>query len=140
MRAERPQPARPRRRGGPLAAGGSRGPRLPGILPLAGGVLSDRYLDVAAPPPGSRIATAGERYYRGSYSADNLARVARLRDLARDNGFSTAGLALAWLRALPGVSAPIVSPSTEAQWQAVREAWEHNLDDGVLATVSDLFR
>ena len=33
--------------------------------PLAGGVLSERYLDGAAPEEGSRIAVAGDVYYKG---------------------------------------------------------------------------
>lgn len=107
--------------------------------PLAGGVLSDRYLDGAAPAPGSRIAVAGDRYYPGMHSPGNLARVARLRDVARGSGISTAGLALAWLRGHPGIAASIVSPSTRAQWQAVREAISADLNDNLLGQVSEIF-
>lgn len=107
--------------------------------PLAGGVLSDRYLDGAPPVPGSRIAVAGDRFYPGMYTEQNLARVGRLRQVARAQGISTAGLALAWLRAHPAVTASIVSPSTEAQWQAVREATEAELGDDVLAEISAIF-
>ncbi|HYZ53030.1 MAG TPA: aldo/keto reductase [Streptosporangiaceae bacterium] len=52
---------------------------------------------------------------------------------------STAGLALAWLLAHPAVTAPIVSPSTGAQWQAVREAIDVEIDDEVLDRVSEIF-
>jgi aryl-alcohol dehydrogenase-like predicted oxidoreductase len=107
--------------------------------PLAGGVLSDRYLDIPAPPAHSRIAVAGDRFYPGMYSPDNLARVARLRVLARAKGVSTAGLALAWLRTHAAVTAPIVSPSTASQWQAVRDALTVEDDDDVLFAVSELF-
>ncbi|MEU4673132.1 aldo/keto reductase [Amycolatopsis sp. NPDC023774] len=107
--------------------------------PLAGGVLSDRYLDGTAPGPGSRIALAGDRYYAGMHSAENLIRVGALRDLARDNGISTAGLALAWLLAHPAVTAPVVSPSAETQWQAIREAVGADLDDTLFAAVSAVF-
>lgn len=107
--------------------------------PLAGGVLSDRYLYGGTPAPGSRIAVAGDRYYPGMHSPENLARVARLRDLARDRQMSTAGLALAWLLARPAVTAPIVSPSTWEQWQAVREAVDARVDADTLAAVSAVF-
>jgi aryl-alcohol dehydrogenase-like predicted oxidoreductase len=107
--------------------------------PLAGGVLSDRYLDGAAPAPGSRIAVAGDRYYSGMYSTENLTRVARLRDVARHHGMSVAGLALAWLRAHPAVTASIVSPSTGAQWRAVREAMDAEVGDDLFAEVSTIF-
>jgi len=82
--------------------------------PLAGGVLSDRYLDARAPAPGSRIAVAGDRYYAGMHTESNLARVAALREVAERHGVSVSGLALAWLRAHPLVTAPIVSPSKPA--------------------------
>ena len=108
--------------------------------PLAGGVLSDRYLDGAAPAPGSRIAVAGDRYYAGMHAPGNLARVAQLRDVARKNGISTAGLALAWLRAHPMVTASIVSPSTQPQWLAVREAISTDIHETLLGEVAEIFR
>jgi aryl-alcohol dehydrogenase-like predicted oxidoreductase len=107
--------------------------------PLAGGVLSDQYLDKAAPPAGSRIAVVGDLYYRGMHSPENLARVARLRDVAGKNGISTSGLALAWLRGRPAVTASIVSPSSPAQWRAVSEAVSDSVSDGVLGEVGEIF-
>jgi aryl-alcohol dehydrogenase-like predicted oxidoreductase len=107
--------------------------------PLAGGVLSDRYVDGQAPAPGSRIAVAGEKYYAGMYTEANVARVTRLRDVARERGISVAGLALAWLRANPSVTAPVVAPSTEAQWQAVREALATDLTFDEFGQVGAIF-
>ena len=107
--------------------------------PLAGGVLSSRYLDGARPVPGSRIAVAGDRYYPGMHTEANLARVAALRELARAREMSVSGLALAWLRAHPLVTAPIVSPSKPAQWEAVREALVVDLSEDERAEISALF-
>jgi 1-deoxyxylulose-5-phosphate synthase len=107
--------------------------------PLAGGVLSDRYLDGADVAPGSRIAVAGALYYQGMHTADNLARVAALRDFARDRGLSVAGMALAWLRAHPAVTASIVSPSRASQWQAVREALAYDLSSEEFRQIGTLF-
>jgi 1-deoxyxylulose-5-phosphate synthase len=107
--------------------------------PLAGGVLSERYLDGAPVPPDSRIGIAGDMFYPGAHSEDNLARVARLRDLARTTGHTVSGLALAWLRAHPAVTAPIVSPRTGEQWQAVREALDTDLDDDTFGRISEIF-
>jgi aryl-alcohol dehydrogenase-like predicted oxidoreductase len=121
----------------PLAA--AEGIAYTAFSPLAGGVLSDRYLDGAPPAPGSRIAVAGDRYYPGMHSPENLDRVARLRDVARENGISTAGLALAWLRAHPVVTASIVSPSTQAQWLAVSEAISADVNDSLRGEVSEIF-
>jgi aryl-alcohol dehydrogenase-like predicted oxidoreductase len=107
--------------------------------PLAGGVLSEQYLGGGPPPPGSRIAVAGHLYYPGKHTEANLARVAALRDLAAGRDLSVSGLALAWLRAHPLVTAPIVSPSKPAQWQAVREALAVELTEDERAEISALF-
>ena len=107
--------------------------------PLAGGVLSDRYLDGAQPEDGSRIAVAGDMYYQGFYTPENLERVAALRDVARDLGTSVSGLALAWLRDHPAVTAPIVAPSRAAQWDAVHDAEKLRLDEPTRDRVSQIF-
>jgi aryl-alcohol dehydrogenase-like predicted oxidoreductase len=107
--------------------------------PLAGGVLSDRYLGGGPPAPGSRIAVAGHLYYPGKHTEANLARVAALHEVARRRGVSVSGLALAWLRAHPLVTAPIVSPSKPAQWQAVREALAVDLTADERAEISAIF-
>ncbi|WP_020497478.1 aldo/keto reductase [Sciscionella marina] len=107
--------------------------------PLAGGVLSERYLDGAEIAPDSRIGLAGETYYAGRYSEENLAKVAALRELAREREVSVAGIALAWLRAHPAVTAPIVAPSKPAQWQAVTEALRLGLDEETFAQIGAIF-
>jgi aryl-alcohol dehydrogenase-like predicted oxidoreductase len=122
----------------PLAA--AEGIGYMAFSPLAGGMLSDRYLAEAAPPAGSRMAVVGDLYYAGMHTRENLVRVAQLRDLARKNGISTSGLALAWLRAHPVVTASIVSPSTQAQWRAVSEAISTDLNDDLLGEASEIFR
>jgi 1-deoxyxylulose-5-phosphate synthase len=106
--------------------------------PLAGGILSDRYLKGAEPVPGSRIAVA--RGFYADYLTDAvLDRVQALSDMARDYDVSTSGLALAWLTRHPDVTAPIVSPRTAAQWQAVDEAVELELGDDDLDRIGALF-
>ena len=106
--------------------------------PLAGGLLSDRYLDTAPPEPGSRIAVAGVMYEEGQKAVES-GQVARLLPLAVRNGVSIAGLALAWLRAHPDVTAPIVSPSRAGQWEAVSEALDLDLDPETLAQIDEIF-
>ncbi len=104
--------------------------------PLAGGILSDRYLDGARPAPGSRAA-AGDLGY--ALTDDVLAAVRRLAQHAADLGVSTAGLALAWLRWHPHVTAAIVAPRTDDQWRAVDEALTLDLDDRTAQAVGALF-
>jgi aryl-alcohol dehydrogenase-like predicted oxidoreductase len=107
--------------------------------PLAGGVLSDRYLDGAEAEPGSRIAVAGHLYYKGFHTPENLEKVASLREMANERGVSVSALALAWLRDHQAVTAPIVSPSKPAQWDAVREATETRLSEAEHAQISAIF-
>src|SRR4051812_39771506 len=89
--------------------------------PLAGGLLSDRYLGGVEPKPGSRIDLAGA-IYASVNTPGGLERVERLAARARDLDVSTAALALAWLRWHPHVTAPIVSPHWSGHWDAVHEA------------------
>jgi 1-deoxyxylulose-5-phosphate synthase len=107
--------------------------------PLAGGVLSERYLDGAAPQPGSRIAVAGELYYKGFYTHENLEKVARLRDVSKKMNISVSGLALAWLRDHEHTTAPIVAPRTKAHWDAVIEADGIRLDTESFDRISVIF-
>jgi aryl-alcohol dehydrogenase-like predicted oxidoreductase len=107
--------------------------------PLAGGVLSDRYLDGVEVEPDSRIAIAGTHFYPGMYTAENLARVTALRDLAREREATVAGMALAWLRAHPSVTAPIIAPSKPEHWHAVREALGLALDEEDTARINEIF-
>jgi 1-deoxyxylulose-5-phosphate synthase len=104
--------------------------------PLAGGVLSDRYLGGARPASGSRAA-AGDVGY--ALTDDVLDRVRELARQAAALGVSTAGLALAWLRAHPRVTAAIVAPRTGDQWRAVDEALALDLDEPAAAAVGALF-
>ena len=107
--------------------------------PLAGGVLSERYLDGAAPEEGSRIAVAGDVYYKGFHTPENLEKVSALRGVAGELGVGVSALALAWLRDHHGVTAPIVAPRTAGQWDSVVEAGLIRLDDGTHARIGSLF-
>jgi aryl-alcohol dehydrogenase-like predicted oxidoreductase len=106
--------------------------------PLAGGILSDRYLGGALPVAGSRIDVA-PGMYSGAFTEQNLARVELLGDIARERETSIPGLALAWLRHHPAVTAPIVSPRREHQWDAVREALDIEMDDELAERIGALF-
>ena len=117
--------------------------------PLAGGILSDRLIDVVQqsdrdpdelpePAAGSRLALA-PAMYASSFTVPNLARVTALRGLARELDVSTSGLALAWLRRQPLVTATIVAPRRTEQWDAVAESLALELDEDMAERVSALF-
>ncbi|MES2093101.1 MAG: aldo/keto reductase [Actinomycetota bacterium] len=111
--------------------------------PLAGGILSDRYLtadpeELPDPAPGSRLSLA-PAMYTAAFTLPNLARVARLEPLARDRGVGIPALALAWLRQHPLVSATIVSPRRTEQWDAVTDATTMDFDDALADQLGAMF-
>jgi aryl-alcohol dehydrogenase-like predicted oxidoreductase len=120
----------------PLAVGESIG--YTGYSPLAGGLLSDRYLGDEEPAEGSRLAIA-PAMYADSFTEENRARVARLASLAREHEVGVSALALAWLRWHPSVTASIVSPRRTQQWDAVTESLALDLDDELAEQVGALF-
>ncbi|QKX63623.1 uncharacterized protein TRUGW13939_10794 [Talaromyces rugulosus] len=92
--------------------------------PLKQGILTGKYNDVAAPPPGSRLAegdgrsafitnfakTFGDETWKA-----NLAVVARLKPIAEELGATLAQLALAWALKNPNVSSLITGASRPEQ-------------------------
>ncbi|HEY0260094.1 MAG TPA: aldo/keto reductase [Lacisediminihabitans sp.] len=121
----------------PLAAGEGIG--YTGYSPLAGGLLSDRYLDPEVEAPADSRLGIAPAMYADAVTDENRLRVGRLADLARDLDVSTSGLALAWLRWHPLLTAPIVSPRRTEQWDAVTEALALDLDDELAERIGSLF-
>lgn len=109
-----------------------------GYSPLAGGLLSDRYLGDEEPLDGSRLAIAPARY-ADVFTEENRARVGSLVPLAREREMSVAGLALGWLLWHPLVTASVVSPRHTEQWDAVTEAVALDLDDELAERIGALF-
>ena len=111
--------------------------------PLAGGILSGRYLtddpeELPDPAAGSRLALA-PAMYAAAFTLPNLARIADLESLAREREVGIAALALAWLRRHPQVTATIVSPRHTEQWDAVTDAASMDFDDALAEQVAALF-
>jgi aryl-alcohol dehydrogenase-like predicted oxidoreductase len=87
--------------------------------PLAGGVLSGKYRRGEEPPPGSRLSLRPDA--AASMTEDLHERLEILAARAASFGVSSAGLALAWVMAQPGVR-PIAGASRPAHLDAVAEA------------------
>ena len=95
--------------------------------PLAGGWLTGKYRRGEVPPPGSRMTQRPEPYER--YRSDPRV-FAPLDDLGREaaeRGVSMAAVALAWLLAVPGITAIVVGPNRVAHLDPVLEALELEL-------------
>ena len=82
--------------------------------PLGGGWLSGKYRRDQPPPAESRFAIRGTMVAEGD-EARAFAALERLEAVAAAKGCSLSQLALAWLLAQPGVTAPICGPRTVEQ-------------------------
>jgi aryl-alcohol dehydrogenase-like predicted oxidoreductase len=106
--------------------------------PLAGGWLTGKYRRGAPPPAGSRMTLRPEPYRR--FDSEPVYRsLAALERAARERGVSTAGLALAWLRAHPGVTSIVVGPRRPQHLEPVREALDLELTPAEHDEVGSLF-
>lgn len=86
--------------------------------PLRGGWLSGAYhRGMAAPPPGSRVATAEAEGWGESWSAYNRESTWQLLDtlhaVAAEAGRAPAQVAINWLLGRPEVTAPLIGARTE---------------------------
>jgi aryl-alcohol dehydrogenase-like predicted oxidoreductase len=110
-----------------------------GVLPwgpLGAGFLTGRYGRDEAPPEGTRIGDASddleEALHRRGTEA-NFRAVDEAGMVAEELGASVAQVALAWLLAQPGVTAPIIGPRTSAQLGDLLPAAQLSLSDDQVA-------
>jgi aryl-alcohol dehydrogenase-like predicted oxidoreductase len=89
--------------------------------PLAGGWLTGKYRRGAEPPPGSRMTLRPEPYTE--YDRDEVFdALESFEREAASRGVSMAGLALAWVLAVPEVTAVVIGPSSAEHLTPVVEA------------------
>lgn len=89
--------------------------------PLAGGWLAGKYRRGEEPPSGSRMTMRPEPY-RHLDDERVWSGLEALEARARERSVSTAGLALAWAVAAPGVASVVVGPRRPEHLEPVREA------------------
>ena len=106
--------------------------------PLCGGLLTGKYDLEDDYPAGSRMSLRPEPYLR-FWNRATFDRIARLASAAADLDVSTAGLALAWLRHHPDISATIVGPRRLDHFRAVEEAMRIDLTDAEWAGIGAWF-
>jgi aryl-alcohol dehydrogenase (NADP+) len=86
--------------------------------PLGAGFLSGRYRRDEPPPPGSRVADAGDDWEEARHRRAverNFQVVEAAQAIAADHGATVSKVALAWLLGIEGVTAPILGPRTLEQ-------------------------
>jgi aryl-alcohol dehydrogenase-like predicted oxidoreductase len=106
--------------------------------PLAGGWLTGRYRRGTDYPAGSRMTQRPDGYRK--YETDAVFDALEAFEVrAREHGVSMAGLAIAWLLGVPGVSAVIVGPTRAEQLEPVGEALSLQLSADEHADLRGLF-
>lgn len=101
--------------------------------PLAGGMLSGKYLDGAEDgrysksDPGGRLAQVP------------VEQLKQLRDLAQQNDLTLPTLALAWVAGQPGITSPIIGARSEAQLRESSAAVQTKLSPEVMEAVDAIF-
>ncbi len=108
--------------------------------PLAGGLLTGKHQRAAPPPAGSRftLGTAARTYTERYWQEREFATVDAFVNLARAGNIEPATLAVAWVLAHPGVTAPLIGASKPEQLKASIAAVEFKLDPGLKAKLDQL--
>ncbi len=85
--------------------------------PLAGGLLTGKHSNQAAPPEGSRfqLGTAGARYQERYWHAQQFEAIEALRTIAKEAAMSMATMAMRWVMSHPAITAPIIGASRPEQ-------------------------
>ena len=105
--------------------------------PLGGGWLTGKYRRGENAPAGSRFAGRGMDFAGAAY-APTFDALEGLAGMAETKGITMSQLALAWLLAQPGITAPIIGPRNPEQLQDNLGALEVTLTEGDLAAIDDI--
>lgn len=110
------------------------------FCPLAGGTITDRYLNGL--PPDSRQGKrgeAGEKWWREQKEKGVFDRLGQLSDIARERGQTLAQMALAWTVRLPAVTSALIGASSAEQVKQNVAALDHlEFDKEELARIDDV--
>ncbi len=102
--------------------------------PIAGGMLSGKYVPGAEPIPGTRFALdgVGETYRRRYWDRRYLEVAAELAQVAEKHGMSLVTAAVAWVLANANVSSAVIGASKPAQLADHLRATEVELPEGLM--------
>lgn len=105
---------------------------------MAQGLLTDKYLDGI--PDNARVnQPGGDSLHSSHLSAENLAHVRGLNEIARQRGQSLAQMALAWVLRQPQVTSTLLGASSAAQIRECVGALDHlDFSAGELAAIDRL--
>ena len=106
--------------------------------PLAGGVLSGKYLN-GARPEGSRWSKSQRNgLFRDNATVDKA--VGDYMQVAQKYGLTSAQLALAWCAQVDGVTSTIIGATSLSQLKEDIDAFDKSLSDDVLTDIDSIIR
>ncbi|NUL47581.1 aldo/keto reductase family protein [Cellulosimicrobium funkei] len=104
--------------------------------PMAGGILTGKYLPGQQPPEGSRGADeSGARTMSSKMTDEVLTAVQKLRPIAEGLGATMGQLAIAWVLSNPNVAGALVGASRPEQVAENVKALDLTLDDATLGAI-----
>lgn len=95
------------------------------FVPLAQGLLTDRYLDGNIPPDSRGALSWGEESTRRRLTPERLKTLRALNEIAQNRGQSLAQMALAWILRLPGITSALIGASKLSQLEENVGALKH---------------
>jgi L-glyceraldehyde 3-phosphate reductase len=84
-------------------------------VPLASGLLTDKYLADSLPADSRAVLLWGEEQSQRRLTSERLATIRSLNELAQSRGQSLAQMALAWILRLPAVTSALIGASKVQQ-------------------------
>jgi len=102
--------------------------------PLGGGFLTGKYLDKL----GAGRFDTNEKYQKRYQEEVNLRTVRLFTDFASKNGFNPVALAIAWVAAHPGITAPIIGARNVEQLKPALESLDLEMTDQLRESISEL--
>jgi aryl-alcohol dehydrogenase-like predicted oxidoreductase len=107
--------------------------------PLAGGLLTGKYAKGSAPPAGTRftLGTAAGRYQDRYWNDRAFEAVGDLQKISDEAGIPLATLAVAWVMAQPGITAPLLGASRPEQLDATLAAANLTLEPALLKELEE---
>jgi len=109
--------------------------------PLAQGLLTGKYKPGVAVPEGSRATDPkGGKFMSGMLTEENLLKVQRLENLAKEHGMATSTLALAWVLRRPELTSALIGATRPEQVEENIKAVGVKLSDDVLATIDEILK
>ena len=79
--------------------------------PLAGGILTGRYISSESYPDNSRATRSGA-FFTDRITSRSIQIASRVNSLAEERSLTASQLALLWVKDQPGVTSPIIGPRT----------------------------